>query len=355
MSTQKALLVDDSKSARFFLRNLLKKNGVEVDMVDSGEAALEYLKEHRPHLIFMDHLMPGIDGFETTRAIKQNPETTQVPVVMCTSNEGQEYVERAKSIGAVDILPKPPTENKLHSILDELMAKAPAAERAVETPTPPPSAEPTAATPTFPSAEIESIARNAADAAVRASLDSLVQQLLTSRLAELRQELQQHTEAQVREIVTEILVQESGQIRDDVLTASRQQTEEIADSLVRKETSGIVQSTQAEAHRSADQAAAKRLEAWQKQWLSERETLLTQTENRASTAAAAAITALRSANDDAMHSAAQAAEKAAGQAAEKMGKDIETSAVKALGQAKLYAGAAALVGILAAVVVFFLR
>jgi len=165
MSTHKALLVDDSKSARFFLRNLLKKNGVEVDMVDSGEAALEYLKEHRPHLIFMDHLMPGIDGFETTRAIKQNPETSHVPVVMCTSNEGQEYVERAKSIGAVDILPKPPTENKLHSILDELMAKAPAAERAVETPTPP-SAEPTAATPTFPSAEIESIARNAADALV---------------------------------------------------------------------------------------------------------------------------------------------------------------------------------------------
>ena len=66
MSIQKALLVDDSKSARFFLRNLLQKNGVEVDMVDSGEAALEYLKEHRPNLIFMDHLMPGIDGFETT-------------------------------------------------------------------------------------------------------------------------------------------------------------------------------------------------------------------------------------------------------------------------------------------------
>ena len=342
MSTHKALLVDDSKSARFFLRNLLQKNGVEVDMVDSGEAALEYLKEHRPHLIFMDHLMPGIDGFETTRAIKQNPETSEVPVVMCTSNEGQEYVERAKRIGAVDILPKPPTENKLHRILDQLMGKAPAAEPAV-------------AAPTVSSAEIEGIARNAAEAAVRASLDSLVQQLLASRLTELRAELQQHTAVHVHQIVSEILAQESGQIRDEALTASRQQTKEIADSVVREVASGIIESGQAEARHSATQATAESLEAWQKQWLSERETLLTQAEERASTSVKAAVTALRSANDDAIHSAAQAAEKSARQAAERVSKDIEASAAKVLGQAKRYAGAAALAGILAAVVVFFLR
>jgi CheY-like chemotaxis protein len=342
MSTHKALLVDDSKSARFFLRNLLQKNGVEVDMVDSGEAALEYLKEHRPHLIFMDHLMPGIDGFETTRAIKQNPETSEVPVVMCTSNEGQEYVERAKSIGAVDILPKPPTENKLHRILDQLMGEAP-------------SAEPAVATPTVSGADIEGIARNAAEAAVRASLDSLVQQLLASRLTELREELQQHTAVHVHQIVSEILAQESGQILDEALTASRQQTKEIADSVVREVASGIIESGQAEARRSATQATTEGLEVWQKQWLSERETLLSQAEERASTSVKAAVAALRSANDDAIQSAAQAAEKSAGRAAERASRDLEASAAKVLGQAKRYAGAAALAGILAAVVVFFLR
>ena len=74
MPKQKALLVDDSKSARFFLRNLLQKNKIEVDMAESGEAALEYLKSHRPDIIFMDHLMPGIDGFEPpnrSRAIRK--------------------------------------------------------------------------------------------------------------------------------------------------------------------------------------------------------------------------------------------------------------------------------------------
>ena len=71
MSKKKALLVDDSKSARFFLRNMLQKSDIKVDMVESGEAALDFLKqkENQPDVIFMDHLMPGIDGFEIRNAV----------------------------------------------------------------------------------------------------------------------------------------------------------------------------------------------------------------------------------------------------------------------------------------------
>ncbi|MCP3869728.1 MAG: response regulator, partial [Gammaproteobacteria bacterium] len=58
---RKALLVDDSKSARFVLGKLLKKHNFKVDMVESAEAALDFLEFNRPDAIFMDHMMPGMD------------------------------------------------------------------------------------------------------------------------------------------------------------------------------------------------------------------------------------------------------------------------------------------------------
>jgi CheY-like chemotaxis protein len=343
MSTQKALLVDDSKSARFFLRNLLNKNGVEVDMVDSGEAALEYLKEHRPHLIFMDHLMPGIDGFETTKAIKENPETREVPVVMCTSNEGDEYVEQAKRIGAVDILPKPPTENKLHQILTGLNSESPA-----------PAADKQAPTPALSEAEIAEIARHAADASVRDSVESLVEQLLADRLAELRQELQQRTEAQVRTFVAEALEQRKEQVREEARAAARRETETMAGSVVQEAASAILESGRDALHRSVQEAAAQRIESWREQWRADREAFLSLAEDKANTAARAAASALRSANDDAIRSTRTAAEKAAAQAAKLAHSEIRAAAEKDLTQAKWYAGVAALVGILAAVAAYLL-
>lgn len=308
-------------------------------MVDSGEAALEYLKEHRPNLIFMDHLMPGIDGFETTRAIKQNPATSALPVIMCTSNEGEEYVARARSIGAIDILPKPPTENKLHKILGELISRPIAAQVAQ-------------GAPINSAANIETIAHNAAQAAVRASLDSLVQRLLESRLAELRHEVEQWAEARVREIAEQAVNQASERILDEALTAARLQTETIAEAVVREAASGILESGKEEARRSAEHAATATVQAWQKEWQATEDQLLSEVETRADTAAKAAVTALRSANEDALKSASQAAEKAAGQAAERVGMVIMDSIDKDLGKGKLYASAAAFVGVLAAIVVY---
>lgn len=311
-------------------------------MVESGEAALEYLKEHRPHLIFMDHLMPGIDGFETTKAIKQNPETSEVPVVMCTSNEGEEYLEQAKSIGVVDILPKPPTETKLHKILHGLNSHGATLQT---TPAP---------TPAISSDEIAVIARDAADAAVRASLESLVQSLLASRLAELRQEVQQQTEAQARAIVAEALEQGLEQVREQARSASRQEAKAVATPLVREAATGILEAAGEALRKSAREAIDNRIEAWEQQWASERETLLAQAEDRAGTTAKAAASALRSANEDAVRGGAAAAERIAAQAAERVGREILASAQQGLTQAKWYAGAAALAGILAAVAVYFL-
>lgn len=106
MSTRRALIVDDSKSARVVLSRMLEQHSLEVDSVGSAEQALEYLGHHRPDVIFMDHLMPGMDGFQAVQAIKNNPRTATIPIMMYTSQEGDLYVGQARALGASGVLPK---------------------------------------------------------------------------------------------------------------------------------------------------------------------------------------------------------------------------------------------------------
>ncbi len=101
-----ALVVDDSQVARHVLAKLLAANGIAADSADSAESALDYLKQQRPDVIFMDHMMPGIDGFQALEAIKANPATATIPVMMYTSQEGELYVGQARALGAFGVLPK---------------------------------------------------------------------------------------------------------------------------------------------------------------------------------------------------------------------------------------------------------
>ncbi|MFL2546576.1 MAG: response regulator [Candidatus Rariloculaceae bacterium] len=101
-----ALIVDDSASARFVLGGMLEEQALSVDTAASGEEALEYLRHGRPDVIFMDHMMPGMDGFQALEAIKENPATATIPVMMYTSQEGEVYVGQARALGAIGVLPK---------------------------------------------------------------------------------------------------------------------------------------------------------------------------------------------------------------------------------------------------------
>ena len=71
MTARKALVVDDSRSARAFLTRILERYELSVDGVESAEQAIEYLTRQRPDVIFMDHLMPGMDGFQAVQAISR--------------------------------------------------------------------------------------------------------------------------------------------------------------------------------------------------------------------------------------------------------------------------------------------
>lgn len=120
MIAKRALIVDDSRSARVILSRMLEAYGLEVDAAESAEQALEYLRQARPDVIFMDHLMPGMDGFQAVQAIKGNPDTAMIPVMMYTSQEGDLYVSQARALGAFGVLPKTVKQGEVSRVLYQL-------------------------------------------------------------------------------------------------------------------------------------------------------------------------------------------------------------------------------------------
>jgi CheY-like chemotaxis protein len=120
MAVKRALIVDDSKSARLFLARILEKYELDVDNAENAESAIEYLATHRPDVIFMDHMMPGMDGFQAVQAIKNNPRTATIPIMMYTSQEGELYLGQARALGAVGVLPKQIKQADVSKILYQL-------------------------------------------------------------------------------------------------------------------------------------------------------------------------------------------------------------------------------------------
>ena len=120
MTARLALVVDDSRSARAFLTRILERYELAVDGVESAEQAIEYLTRQRPDVIFMDHLMPGMDGFQAVQAIKENPLTATIPILMYTSQEGELYLSQARALGAIGVLPKQTKHTDVAKALDQL-------------------------------------------------------------------------------------------------------------------------------------------------------------------------------------------------------------------------------------------
>lgn len=183
MGSKRALVVDDSRSARLVLRRLLEEHGIIVDEVESAEDALEYLVYNKPHAIFMDHMMPGMDGLEAVAIIKRDPTTALIPIMMYTSKDGEElFLGQARALGAVGVLPKEVKPADLEVVLGALRLIGAGADEPDQPETP---AAVHASTPL----EINSLAREAADEAMMELLKPQLEQQVTRLHQSLKSDL----------------------------------------------------------------------------------------------------------------------------------------------------------------------
>lgn len=107
MGRKKILIVEDEESLLKLESILLTSKGYEVRGVTNGRAALEALKEERPDLVLLDIMLPEIDGFEVCRRIKQDAETSQIPVIMLTAKKSRDDMARGETVGADWYITKP--------------------------------------------------------------------------------------------------------------------------------------------------------------------------------------------------------------------------------------------------------
>jgi CheY-like chemotaxis protein len=128
MQNMKALVVDDSKVGRLTMQKKLEAFGIGVDLAESGLEALQYLERNRPDMIFMDHMMPDLDGFEATRRIKASPATRDIPVIIISGSDDEAFVRDARAIGALDAIAKPPANDAIERILASLPRSAAAGQ-----------------------------------------------------------------------------------------------------------------------------------------------------------------------------------------------------------------------------------
>lgn len=194
MEIKNALLVDDSKVARFTLSKLLKGSNMAVSTAGSAEEALDLLSNsEQPDVIFIDHLMPGMNGIDAARAIRNNPRTAHIPIVMCTSGKSAEFEETAREMGVDEILPKPPARDGVSRVLEKLR-NMPEAEPVTvsEESQVPPANDPDI--PLLNADQIAMAARAEVKAQISEQLHERLTQLFDDQVGYLRQDMEEHND-----------------------------------------------------------------------------------------------------------------------------------------------------------------
>ncbi len=102
----KILVIEDDKFLREMISRKLDKEGYEVIQAVDGEKGEEKTKAEKPDLILLDLILPGIDGFEVLERIKNDPDVSEIPVIILSNLGQKSEVERGLNLGAVDFLIK---------------------------------------------------------------------------------------------------------------------------------------------------------------------------------------------------------------------------------------------------------
>ena len=107
MANQKVLVVDDEEDILELLKFNLSREGYQVTCATSGEQALRLVRSENPDLIVLDLMLPGIDGLEVTRRLKNDPDTKNLPIIMLTAKGEEADIVTGLELGADDYITKP--------------------------------------------------------------------------------------------------------------------------------------------------------------------------------------------------------------------------------------------------------
>lgn len=120
----KAMVIDDSKTIRRTAETLLKKVGCEVVTATDGFDALAKIADNKPDIIFVDIMMPRLDGYQTCALIKNNKDFKSTPVIMLSSKDGLFDRAKGRIVGSDQYLTKPFSRDELLGAISQHVAKA---------------------------------------------------------------------------------------------------------------------------------------------------------------------------------------------------------------------------------------
>ena len=120
----KVLVIDDSNTIRRSAEMFLRQAGFEVILAEDGFDALAKISDHQPKVIFVDIMMPRLDGYQTCALIKQNPKLKATPVIMLSSKDGVFDRARGRLAGSDRYLTKPFTKEALIDTVNEYLKPA---------------------------------------------------------------------------------------------------------------------------------------------------------------------------------------------------------------------------------------
>ena len=112
------LVIEDDKFLADLIAQKLKQENIEAKIVVDGQEGLQSIEEKRPDLILLDLILPGMDGFELISALKKNPKTDKIPIIILSNLSDKENIERAMKLGARDFIIK--ADLGLSAIIDRI-------------------------------------------------------------------------------------------------------------------------------------------------------------------------------------------------------------------------------------------
>ncbi len=115
--SKKILLVEDEKNVILGVRTCLDAVGYDVEIVEDGEEALNSVNREHPDLILLDLLLPKVDGFEVLKTLKDNEETSKIPVIVLSAKAEEVDRQRAMDLGAETYMTKPFKPQELWDVL----------------------------------------------------------------------------------------------------------------------------------------------------------------------------------------------------------------------------------------------